>query len=359
MLLEKFIRLPSAFCRLAPVVFMSATAGAVPNVAQGEVRHPFAYISTVDADAHIKLWTIDTTTNELGGSPIVLDGDFKSFEVAPDGRRLYFGHLPKADGATVSAFDVATGAVTPVASIPVGENGRPVQIAIALDGKRLYAVSDAAGGTFATIDAATNAVVRTIAGVGSAPTSPAVSPDGKYVFVASGEHVAKIDVQAHVLSAAISVGGPALGVALAPDGRHAYVVHKSTGQRGSAQSFLSVIETATNKVSAGPFATGFGNQIVVAPDGKHAYIANVRKAGFFVFDIAAQEARFVQGECHPGGDSVAVTPNGKQIFDAPSCGAAVRAWDAATNRLAAEITLPMPPGGNVTHIAIAPSPAGL
>ena len=69
------------------------------------------------------------------------------------------------------------------------------------------------------------------------------------------------------MSAPITVGKAPVGLAITPDGKHVYVTNNIDGT-------VSVITTATGKVSA-PITVGDGPVVVaITPDGKHAYVTN-------------------------------------------------------------------------------------
>jgi YVTN family beta-propeller protein len=95
----------------------------------------------------------------------------------------------------------------------------------------------------------------------------AVTPDGSKVYVANdvpNGTVSVIDTATNTVSATVAVGRHPVGVAVKPDGSKIYVVNKGNGN-------VSVID-ATNKVVAtidvglAPFA------VAVAPDGSEVSI---------------------------------------------------------------------------------------
>jgi YVTN family beta-propeller protein len=123
--------------------------------------------------------------------------------------------------------------------------------------------------TVSEIDTATNTVVATV-GVGSNPFGVAVAPDGKRAYVTNANApgtVSVIDTASNTVVATVPVGDGPKGVAITPDGKHAYVTNTNIGT-------VSVIDTASNMVVA-TVAVGKGPRgVAVTPDGKHAYVAN-------------------------------------------------------------------------------------
>ena len=119
------------------------------------------------------------------------------------------------------------------------------------------------------ITTATGAVSATIP-VGNGPVGLAITPDGKHAYVANGgrRHGVGDHTATGAVSATIPVGSrPGLGVAITPDGKHAYVTNIGDGT-------VSVITTATGAVSATITVGNVPIGVAITPDGKHAYVAN-------------------------------------------------------------------------------------
>ncbi|MGH6812854.1 MAG: YncE family protein, partial [Methylocella sp.] len=106
--------------------------------------------------------------------------------------------------------------------------------------------SSPGNGTVSVIDTATNKVVGTPITVGILPKGVAVTPDGKHAYVTNGgsNTVSVIATASNtVVGTPITVGDEPLGVAITPDGTHAYVVNLNN---------VSVIATASNTVVGTP-----------------------------------------------------------------------------------------------------------
>ena len=95
-----------------------------------------------------------------------------------------------------------------------------------------------------------------------------VAPDGRraYVTYLSGA-LSMIDTATNTVTATIDVGRGALGVAVTPDGSHLYVAHWGS-------SMVSVIDTATNTVIATINVGSVQWDVAVTPDGRWAYVTN-------------------------------------------------------------------------------------
>ncbi len=136
-----------------------------------------------------------------------------------------------------------------VAPLSAGNDPSSVQSAAGAPGScpgKAYVV-DNVDGLVSVIDTATGKVSATIP-VGSNPGGVAITPDGTHAYVtdfgSSGFHgtVWVIDTATGVVSAVIDVDPGPSEVAITPDGTHAYVTHWG--------GTVSVIDTATGEVSA-------------------------------------------------------------------------------------------------------------
>ncbi len=94
-------------------------------------------------------------------------------------------------------------------------------------------------------------MVATVA-VGSFPLGVAITPDGTHAYVANANDntVSAIATASNTVVATIPVGNFPTGVAVTPDGTHAYVTNQTSGT-------VSVIDTATNTVEAATIGVGF------------------------------------------------------------------------------------------------------
>jgi len=94
------------------------------------------------------------------------------------------------------------------------------------------------------IDTATNTVVATVP-VGVNPYGVAIAPDGKRAYVANANSntVSVIDTATNTVVATVLPGTGPIGVAITPDGKYAYVTNINSGDG-------SVIDTTSNTVVA-------------------------------------------------------------------------------------------------------------
>ena len=143
-------------------------------------------------------------------------------------------------------------------------------------------------------------------------------------------------------AATITVGGAPFGVAVTPDGKHAYVANLG--------GTVSVIDTTTTPPSVTTTIPvgGEPNGVAVTADGKHAYVPN----GIMVSVIDTASNTVVATVPVPqGASSVAVTPDGKHVY---VLGGVVSVIDTASNAVVATV-----PATGGFEIAIVPPPPGV
>jgi YVTN family beta-propeller protein len=260
----------------------------------------FAPVSTHAQNAYITnqvdntVSVIDTATNTVVGSPILV-GEFPyGVAVTPDGSKVY---VTNEGSNTVSVIATATNTVVG-SPIPVGAS--PNGVAVTPDGSKVYVTvgfcisgpsccfpPTACTGSVQVIDTATNTVVGSPILVGSIPLGVAVTPDGSKVYVTVGFCVLSactggvqvIDTATNtVVGSPILVARIPLGVAVTPDSTKVYVA-----DRGS--NTVSVIDTATNTVvgppiPVGKFPAAFGMFIQPPPIAFSAFTAKLTISSF-------------------------------------------------------------------------------
>ncbi len=190
--------------------------------------------------------------------------------VNPAGTMAY---VTDANTDTVTPIDLRT--LKALAPITVGEG--PQGIAITPDGTRAY-VADAGaiiagqsgtiGHQVTPIDLSSRRALAPIT-VGNAPVGVAITPDGSTVFVTNlnSESVSTISVASDQSSGAIAVSGGPVAVAVAAGA--AWVVNTPAGGQGNNVQPISLTTDTAGK----PIKLPKGAQnIAIAPNGRTAYI---------------------------------------------------------------------------------------
>jgi len=252
-------------------------------------------------------------------------------------RYVYTGNY---DNNTVSVLDTATNQIVGN-PIPVGE--APSTLAVTPNGKTLY-VGDESDNNLRAIDTRTNQVVATLPltyeGVDREASVIAIAPDGKTAYVSSYglDAVLVIDIQTNQISGSpILLGGTPWGVAFSPDGSVAYVTNLDDGK-------IEVISTATRQV-VGAIPVGIEPiNLVFSPDGRTAYIANEGDGTVSIVDTATRQVV---------GDPIAViavTPDGSKVYVSNEADDTVTAINTATRQPVATI----PTGDEPFEMAVTP-----
>jgi YVTN family beta-propeller protein len=259
----------------------------------------------------------------------------------------------------VSVIDTKTNTVIAITTIP-NPGSSSLGIAVSPDGSRVY-LSDELNVT--VVNTATSKVIATIH-VGSdgsliGQAGVAVTPDGGKVYVASAdvaEHgfVSVIDTATNKVTAKISLvtspletGQTAFGVAVSPNGSKVYVTRQGITVQDPGSVF--VIDATTNTVvgivPVGPQPTG----VAVSPDGNKVYVTSSVTGGdgVSVIDAATNTVTTtIPDDKVPIG--VAITPDGKKVYVANFTGSlgengTVSVIDAATNTVTATVMVgPLP-----------------
>lgn len=188
---------------------------------------------------------------------------------------------PDSAGNTVHLVDHTTQTPTPVT---VGTKPNAMAVgSYSADGatRRVLVVGNGGSNTASLIDLATKAVVKTL-DVGIAP-SDAVAV-GKHVYLTnSGSNtVSVIDVQEQKVATTVQVGSKPVHPFVAPAGGGGPASQVWVGNDG--ESFVSIIDTATNAVFAKVECQAGHHKMTFSPDGKKAFITNIASNSVSVID---------------------------------------------------------------------------
>lgn len=194
-----------------------------------------------------------------------------------------------------------------------------------------------------------NAVVATLP-VGNAPTLLAVSPDGRRVYAASNGSLTFIDGATNTVVKTIKDDPNSTGIAVAPNGAHAYATHLFSID-------LTVIDAATDSIQT-PVVMflqrvrgGFG-RLAVAPDNRTVYVANKANQAFTITDLGGGPGSFLTPTVWPV--DVAISPDGNTVYGAGCkqiCTPGfIQLFDVPTQRFTGEIQI----DGNPYRIVLSP-----
>ncbi|HVN17294.1 MAG TPA: FG-GAP-like repeat-containing protein [Dongiaceae bacterium] len=288
---EAIKRLSQLLCR--GILLLAAAAASAsaqtPGCAPGMANYPCAYVANSGSNTVSVINTISNSviaTISVGTSP-------EGVAISPDNSTVYVANT--IDG-TVSVIETATNTVKTTVTL----QGFPAQIAVTPNGAFAYVTEPGASFEFSSflevIDTSTNAVVTSIAGV-TEPFSVAIAPNGSTAYAtdtctvatASLECVEVIDTASNtitktvLLPAATTVGGPT-SIAVSPDGKFVYVMDVQTVNAVSFAT-LNAISTSKNEIATTYSVSGDNTNfsdygLVVTPDSRFVYVAIPTTTGF-------------------------------------------------------------------------------
>ena len=159
----------------------------------------------------------------------------------------------------------------------------------------------------------------------------------------STENVTVIDTATNTVTANVPVGNGPFGVAVTPDGGKVYVTNSGHSNN------VSIINTATNTVTTNVSVGISPEGVAVTPDGKNVYVTNHDSNTVSVINTINNTAyATVLVEIFPEG--VAVTPDGKNVYVVNSISNTVSVINIATNTVTATV-----PVGDYPHgVAVTP-----
>ncbi|MCK6556886.1 hypothetical protein L6Q96_20255 [Candidatus Binatia bacterium] len=214
----------------------------------------------------------------------------------------------------------------------------------------VVALAACAAGPGATPNVAAAAAVVATVSVGPPPVLLAMAPDGRHVYAAANGTLAVIDTGSGAAIAKLRTSANSTGIAVSPDGRRVYVADLFSNT-------LAVLDATTNTLAAPlnlfvqRFRGGFG-WMAISPAGDTAYIANGVNNTLVVVELPSGRGDYVMPDVRPS--DVALTADGTTLFVAgckPVCSPGfVQLYDTRRQQFTAEIEV----GGNPYRVAVAP-----
>jgi YVTN family beta-propeller protein len=316
----------------------------------GDARLP-RIIQTNAAGDNVHL--IDPATNKVVG--IINDIEVPhGVTAAPDGTRFYFTNESRE---TVDVVDSSTLAI--IARVPL--SGRPNNIAVSKDGKRVYAGIAQAPGAVDVIDTVALTRAKSIPVKGSIH-NVYVTPDGKYVVSGSipGRMITVIDQATETIAweLPMSAGIRPMAFESAPDGSTSRIFVQLSDYHGIAvvdfkeRKEVSRFETPpvagevkhTEGLQAAPMH-GFA----VTPDGKLLLATSKVYSTMYAYSLPDLKPKgTVNVGQHP--EWVTLTPDGKVAYVAAAGDNSVTAVDTATLKVIARIPVGQVPKRNGTAL---------
>jgi YVTN family beta-propeller protein len=296
---------------------------------------------------------IDPATNaivgEIKGVPIN-----HGAAAAPDGSRLYFSSEAER---VLTVVDAKTRAITK--KIPL--SGRPNNISISRDGRRVYVAIVSAPGAVDVIDTVSLERVNSIATKGGIH-NVYVTPDGKHVVAGSiaGKLMTVIDQKTDAtLWTLFDEGVRPIAFETNADGStkrlfvqlsefHGFAIvdfqqHKEIGRVTLPN------DIPAEKVDKGPFNGSPSHGIGVAPDGKTLWVTSRPNARVYAYSLPELK---LLGAVDLGGrpDWVTFTPDSKAVYIATENNDSVMVVDVAAIKAVTRIAVGDSPKRNITAV---------
>lgn len=286
--------------RAIPALGATIAVGNTPTFVAISPTGRQAYVANGTAGM---LTVLDTAVNRVTATIPITVGPPQYLAFTPDGSRLYVSVFN--DQQTIHAIDVLdTASNTVIATIP--QPARPFLPAVTPDGKRLF-VPNHDVAAVSVIDTATNAIIAQIKVLRN-PHWVAFSRDGRFAYTANHESnvVSVIDIATLTVVAMVPVGASPHSVAVSPD----RPLVANVNYDGNS---VTEIDTTTNKVVATIPVGRNPRDIAWAPDGRFFYVVNEGSNNVSVIDARTNQVTATI----PTGDSpntIAILPNARQAY---------------------------------------------
>jgi len=328
----------SAVTRIALTILLSAT------VASGQLR----ILQTNSGGDNVHL--VDPVTNKVVGEIKGLPANHGA-QGSPDGTRIY---VSVEGNNTLAVVDAKT--LSLIKSIPL--TGRPNNISVAKDGKKLYVAIATVPGAVEVIDTATLTSIKTI------PTNGAehnvyVTPDGKYLAAGSvgGRNMAIIDLATDKVAwTMFSDGVRPIAFDTNPDGStrnlyvelsnfHGFVVVDFKQQKEITR--ITLPEVPVEERNKGQLNSAPAHGIGVTPDGKWLFVCSRLNGHVYVYSIPDLKlAADVKVGHDP--DWITFSPDSKTAYVASAGTDSISVVDVASKKQVATIPVGKAPKRNST-----------
>lgn len=291
-------------------------------------------------------------TSSTGTLPPLPPSQLAFVTLAGNGGNIGFGH-------DFVPINLSNGAPQVGAKVRVGTY--PDAIAVNRSGTIAY-VANYASNTVTPVDLRTNKAGHPIlAGIG--PADIAIAPDGRTAYVtddgsasALGSTITPINLATNRPEAPIKVGPGPQGIVITPDGHTAYVADAGAivaGQTGGVANTVTPVNLLT-KHAGHPITVGNGpTGIAISPDGATVFVTNLDSGSVSPISTSSNTAGAPISV--PGGPvAVAVAGGFAWVVDTPSGGAGgdnVVPINVSSNAAGAPISV----GKGAQDIAISPN----
>jgi YVTN family beta-propeller protein len=233
------------------------------------------------------------------------------------------------DSNQVSFFSTATNKVV---GGPVEAGTEPASVAITPDGKYAY-VADFGGESVTVIETGLRRKFMTIEEVGQGPFGIAITPDGKYAYVTDrgSDKVAVISTATKKLVKAIPVGEGPTGIAISPTGKFAYVADSLAGK-------VEVINTETMSVTGSSIKVGEAPSGIEFTPGGTAFVVDQTSKEVSAIDPTTKKVTGIPLAEESGVPrGISISPDGTKAYVVGLTTGPISVIDTATKKVTDEI----------------------
>ena len=275
----------------------------------------------VDYNAYVALGSgnevvrVDAATGRVTGA--IADNAGQGVAVTPDDSTLYIADTGQYG---VLAHDLRTRRTTYIVVGPY-----PQEVTVSPEGNVVYATATGSD-TVSVISTATNTVTARVK-VGTAPRQLVFSPDGEYAYVTTLDGIDVIDVATSSVARVFRRPGPQ-GIAVGFAGKALYVTYPSANSVRKLNAATGAT-LAVTKTGAEPYA--------IAAAGPSLFVADMNDDTVSVVSAATGTVTRTIGVGRLP-MSVAVTPNGKQVWIGNGLSGSVSVISVPSAKVVATIT---------------------
>jgi large repetitive protein len=294
---------------------VGADGAVYQSVSQFDVATQTTYTTVLAVDTSGMTPVSDPITGQAVG-PVVVGADGLLYQTVytEGGAGEYFTAVhvvdpsaPMARSAAALAVQAAATNSATLVGDPIYVGGDPEGLAVSPNGRYLYVANE--DGYLSVIDTYDNNSIRTVY-TGNDSISVAVHGNFVYVTNRGSNSVSVIDmsnitnpaVQPQAIN--VGVGSAPFGLAVTPNGKYVYVANSGDGT-------ISVIDTHSNTVIGDIQVGGSPTAIAASPNGTRAYVTNT-SGGMSVIDTANNRVKYTIAV--NGGYGVAVSPDNKYVY---------------------------------------------
>ncbi len=277
-----------------------ALAAALLAAALAPAAHAGTLVVLNKSDA--TAWLLDPETGARLASVPTGEGPHE-VDVTPDGRlAVVTNYGAKTPGSTLTLIDLPKGVAA--GTIDLGEHRRPHGVRVLGDGRRAVVTVEASQALL-VVDLVERKVLAAIPTGEKVSHMVALAPDGRRAFVASigSGTVTAIDLGKGEKTKTAKTGEGAEGIAVAPSGREVWVANR-------ASDTLVALDAATLEPRRTIPCASFPIRLAFSPDGGTLLVSNARSGDVAFFD--AKEGRELRRVRMP---MAAATTDGRLFSD--------------------------------------------